>query len=137
LADPTPTDRELEALKVLWNREEATVREIANSMNSAGGDELAYTTVLSLLQVMEQKGLVDHRRSGKAYIYVPRVERQSTFRRLAGSFLEKVFDGAVDEYLIHALDSRRLSGAELDRLEAMLADARRRPTTRPRKGGRK
>ena len=136
MTDPTPTDRELEALKVLWNREEATVREIADAMNSAGGDELAYTTVLSLLQVMEQKGLVDHRRLGKAYVYVPRIERQSTFRHLARSFLEKVFDGAVDEYLVHALDSKRLSGAELDRLEAMLADARQRPA-RPRKGGRK
>jgi BlaI family transcriptional regulator, penicillinase repressor len=136
LAAPTPTDRELEALKVLWNRKEATVREIADAMNSAGGDELAYTTVLSLLQVMEQKGLVDHRRSGKAYVYLPLIERQSTFRHLASSFLEKVFDGAVDEYLVHAIDSKRLSGAELDRLEAMLADARRRPV-RPRKGGRK
>jgi BlaI family penicillinase repressor len=137
VTDANPTDRELEALKVLWGRSEATVREIADAMNSAGDDPLAYTTVLSLLQVMEQKGLVNHRRSGKAYVYVPRVERQSTFRRLAGSFLEKVFDGAVDEYLVHALDSKRLSSAELDQLEAMLANARRRPTKQPRKGGKK
>ncbi len=72
-----PSDRELEALKVLWERGEATVREIAEAMNAgalnSGGQELAYTTVLSLLQVMEQKGLVDHRRDGKAYVYVPRV----------------------------------------------------------------
>ena len=134
MSDQSPTDRELEALKVLWNRREATVREIADAMNAAGNEPLAYTTVLSLLQVMEQKALVDHRRAGKAYVYTPRVERQSTFRRLAGSFLEKVFDGAVDEYLVHALDSKRLSSAELDQLDAMLADARERNTKRPRKG---
>ena len=76
MTDISPSDRELEALKVLWERREATVREIADAMN-AGGEDLAYTTVLSLLQVMEQKGLVDHRRDGKAYVYVPKVERQS------------------------------------------------------------
>lgn len=141
MSDVSPTDRELEALKVLWDRGEATVRDIADAMNAdaarTGGDELAYTTVLSLLQVMEQKGLVDHRRQGKAYVYLPRVERQSTFRQLAGSFLEKVFDGAVDEYLVHALESRRLTAAELDELEAMLAAARQRSRQRGRKGGRK
>lgn len=134
-----PTDRELEALKVLWDRGEATVRDLADSMNadakSRGDDELAYTTVLSLLQVMEQKGLVTHRRVGKAYVYVPRAERQSTIRRMARSFLERVFDGAVDEYLVHALESKRLSANELDQLESMLASARERSSkSRPKRG---
>jgi predicted transcriptional regulator len=136
-----PTDRELEALKVLWERGEATVRDLADAMNASakkqGGDLLAYTTVLSLLQVMEQKKLVDHRREGKAYVYVPLVEQQSTFRQLAGGFLEKVFDGAVSEYLVHALESKRLSAAELDELDAMLAAARQRTAKRGRKGGQK
>jgi BlaI family transcriptional regulator, penicillinase repressor len=136
MTDATPTDRELEALKVLWDRREATVRDIAEAMN-AGKEDLAYTTVLSLLQVMEQKGLVDHRRDGKAYVYLPKVERQSTFRQLAGGFLEKVFDGAVDEYLVHALDAKRLSDKELDQLEAMLAEARAKSAKRPTKGKRK
>jgi predicted transcriptional regulator len=137
----SPTDRELEALKVLWDRGEVTVRDLADAMNAAGQDrgedELAYTTVLSLLQVMEQKGFVGHRREGKAYVYMPRIQRQSTIRRLAGTFLEKVFDGAVDEYLVHALESKRLSAAELDQLEAMLAAARQRSAKQARKGGRK
>jgi predicted transcriptional regulator len=141
MATECPTDRELEALKVLWERGEATVRGLADDLNAAarrqGGDELAYTTVLSLLQVMEQKGFVDHRREGKAYVYFPLLEQQSTFRQLAGGFLEKVFDGAVDEYLVHALESKRLSAAELDQLEAMLAAARERSAKRGRKGGRK
>jgi predicted transcriptional regulator len=136
MAEISPTDRELEALKVLWERGRATVREIADAMN-AGDEMLAYTTVLSLLQVMEQKGLVAHERDGKAYVYLPRVERQSTFRRLAGGFLEKVFDGAVDEYLVHALESKRLSDEELDQLEAMLAEARARGAKRQTKGKRK
>jgi BlaI family transcriptional regulator, penicillinase repressor len=141
MSGETPTDRELEALKVLWDRGEVTVRDLADAMNAGadqrGDDDLAYTTVLSLLQVMEQKGFVDHRREGKAYVYVPRIQRQSTIRRLAGTFLEKVFDGAVDEYLVHALESKRLSSAELDQLDAMLAAARERSAKRGRKGGKK
>ena len=136
-----PTDRELEALKVLWERGEATVRDLADAMNASakqdGTDELAYTTVLSLLQVMEQKGLVGHRREGKAYVYLPRAERKSTIRSMASSFLERVFDGAVDEYLVHALESKRLSTNELDQLEAMLAAARERSQKRGSKGNRK
>jgi predicted transcriptional regulator len=145
-----PTGRELEALKVLWEAAEeaaagdgkpgATVREIADRMNAAG-EELAYTTVLSLLQVMEQKGLVDHVRQGKAYVYRPLAARTKTLRQMAGGFLEKVFDGAVHEYLVHAIDGRRLSSSELDELEAMIADARKQQQatkkSRPRKKGEK
>lgn len=123
-----PTERELDALKVLWKANDAgaagaTVREIASVLEE-DGEKLAYTTVLSLLQVMEQKGLVDHVRQGKAYVYRPLVQRQSTFRRLAGGFLERVFDGAVGEYLVHAIEDRRLSANELDELEAMIREAR-------------
>jgi BlaI family transcriptional regulator, penicillinase repressor len=128
-----PTDRELEALKVLWRDGEATVREICDRMNEAGA-KLAYTTVLSLLQVMEQKGLVRHRQSGKAYSYAATVQRDSTFRQLAGGFLEKVFDGAMDEYLVHALQSRETTNEELDRLERMIANARQKAKRPARKG---
>jgi predicted transcriptional regulator len=130
MSDLQPTDRELEALKVLWDRGEATVRDVCETMNQRGAD-LAYTTVLSLLQVMEQKGLVSHRRDGKAYVYLPRLERSKTFRQLAGGFLDRVFDGAVDEYLVHALESRKLSPDELDELEKMIADAKQQAAARP------
>ena len=125
MSDPQPTDRELEALKVLWDRGEATVRDLCDALNQAGAG-LAYTTVLSLLQVMEQKGLVTHRRDGKAYVYAAAIERGRTFRDLAAGFLDRVFDGAVDEYLVHALESRALKPEELDELEAMIARARER-----------
>jgi BlaI family transcriptional regulator, penicillinase repressor len=122
---PEPTDRELEALKVLWERKEASVRDVWNAL-SASDRSLAYTTVLSLMQVMEQKGLVEHRAEGKTYIYFARVERKNVLGSLASGFLEKVFDGAVDEYLVHALQSRRPSGEELDRLERMIVQAKAR-----------
>jgi BlaI family penicillinase repressor len=129
-----PTDRELEALKVLWEQGEASVHEVCQRMNE-GRARLAYTTVLSLLQVMEQKGLVGHRQNGKAYLYSAAVKRERVFRSLAGVFLEKVFDGAVDEYLVHALRSRCPSAEELDHLEEMIAEARNRSGRWGPKGG--
>ena len=130
MSDATPSDRELEALKVLWRRGEASVREVADELNATGAG-LAYTTVLSLLQVMEQKDLVGHRRQGRAYLYRALVERASTFRGLAAGFLYRVFDGAIDEYLVHALGGRKLSDAELDELEAMIARARNEASAKP------
>jgi predicted transcriptional regulator len=127
-----PTQRELEALKVLWRAKQATVRDIWRVMSGADRD-LAYTTVLSLMQVMEQKGLVGHRVEGKAYVYFAAVERKSVFKLLAAGFLERVFDGAVDEYLVHALQGRRPSDAELDRLEHMIAEAKARSRVNAKK----
>lgn len=136
MTDFQPTERELEALKVLWEQGEATVREVCDAMNAAG-EELAYTTVLSLLQVMEQKGLVEHRRQGKAYVYLPKVKREKTLGDLAAGFLERVFDGSIDEYLVHALGTRKVSKRELDQLEEMLTEARKRKSSRPEKKNRK
>lgn len=128
-----PTERELQALKVLWQMEQATVREICDAIN-AQGESLAYTTVLSLLQVMEQKGLVGHRPSGKVYSYFARVSREATVQTLTRGFLERVFDGAVDEYLVHALEAKRPTAEEIRRLEELIAQAKQKQPSR-RKGG--
>jgi predicted transcriptional regulator len=133
MSSPAPTDRELQALKALWDAGEATVRELWRALDPGDGS-LPYTTVLSLMQVMEQKGLVGHRAEGKTYLYFPRVERRGVFCQLAAGFLERVFDGAVDEYLVHALESRRPSAEELDRLEQMIAEAKSRSRRKRAKG---
>ena len=130
MADPVPTSRELEALKVLWDCGRATVRDIYQALKPQG-DDLAYTTVLSLLQTMEQKGLVGRELEGKAHVYFTRVRRDSTERRLAGTFLDRVFDGAVDQYLVRALESRRPSVQELEEMEKMIAEAKRRASPSP------
>ena len=133
MPDVVPTARELEALKILWERGKATVREIYQALRPEG-EELAYTTVLSLLQTMEQKGLVGRELVGKAHAYFPVVRKEATFRTLAGSFLERVFDGAVDQYLVHALESRRPSVEELEELEKMIAEAKRLAQQRGQRG---
>jgi BlaI family penicillinase repressor len=134
MTDPNPTERELQVLKVLWQQGEATVRDVWKVLSSVDS-ELAYTTALSLMQVMEQKGLVKHRADGKTYVYSTLVKQQNVLRQLASGFLQRVFDGAVDEYLVHALETRRPSDAELDRLEQMVAAARERTRSKRKSGG--
>ncbi|WP_165230666.1 BlaI/MecI/CopY family transcriptional regulator [Aquisphaera insulae] len=129
MPDVSPTARELEALKVLWRLGRATVREIYRELKPRDG-ELAYTTALSLLQTMEQKGLVGHESAGKAYAYFAKVRRDSVFRRLAGGFLDQVFDGAMGEYVARALQAKPPSVGELEELEAMIAEAKKRAQAR-------
>src|SRR3954462_3881960 len=132
MADVVPTSRELEALKVLWRRGRATVREVYAELEPGEG-EVAYTTALSLLQTMEQKGLVGHESAGKAYAYYAKVRRDHIFRKLARGFLDQVFDGAMGEYVARALQSRGTSVEELEELESMIADAKKRALERDSK----
>ena len=134
MSDSSPTPRELEALKVLWRMGPSTVREVHREMQPREGD-LAYTTVLSLLQTMEQKGLVGHESAGKAYAYFAKARRDGVFRGLAGGFLDQVFDGALGEYVARALQSRKPSVAELEELEAMIAAAKEQARDQGGKGG--
>ena len=131
---PLPTDRELEILKVLWEQGEATVREVSDALNSAGA-ELAYTTVLTLLQIMDEKQLVNFRKEGKAYVYRAAIERERTFQGLAKGFLAKVFDGSLEEYVRGALDSQSISADELDRLSELVEQKKQQRKKRSRKRG--
>lgn len=133
MTDFEPTQRELEALKLLWRRERATVREIWKEL-SESDRELAYTTVLSLLQTMEQKGLVGHEAEGRAYAYYARVDEKKTLGQLARKFLDRVFDGAVDQYLVRALEARRPSAEEIQKLEQMIAEAKQRSRRKSKPG---
>ena len=126
------TPRELEVLKILWELSKATVREIRDEMGRSETD-LPYTTVLSLLQAMERKGLVSHQQEGKAYRYLPCIRRDRAYRNLASEFLDRVFDGAVDEYVARALESRLPDEAELERLEQAVQKAKERLSNRSRK----
>ena len=127
MADNVPTGRELEALKVLWSRGKATVREIYQEMRppDGKGGPCLYDSAQPIASPCEQKGLVGHTVAGKAYTYHPLVQRESTFRKLAGGFLDQVFDGALGEYVARALQSRRHSLHELEELERMIGEAKK------------
>ncbi len=117
--ETNPTERELEILKILWRRGEATVREVYEEMRR----ELliVQNTVQAFLRTMEEKGLVRHRQEGRTFIYSPVLKPEPTRTRLVYGLLKKVFDGAVDQLVESALSLRQPTPQELARLESLIA----------------
>jgi predicted transcriptional regulator len=126
MKDSLPTARELEALEVFWAKGEATVRDVYRELQAAN-PELAYTTVLSLIQTMERKGLVRREGHGRGlkHMYQATVSLHVTKRKLAGDFLSRVFDGAVSQYLVSALEFSSPDAKQLRELEQMIAEAKK------------
>jgi predicted transcriptional regulator len=114
------TDRELEILKILWARGQASVREVQEDLVNETGP-VAYSTVQTLLNIMEEKkGMVRHVVEGRTFIYIPKKSSERTIRELTRRFVDRVFDGALDRVLVALLDSKPPSAEELARLRAML-----------------
>ena len=119
------TDRELEILKILWARGKACVREVQDDLNRDAGP-VAYSTVQTLLNIMEdKKGLVRHVVEGRTFIYFPKKSSDRTIRELTRRFVDRVFDGALDRVMVALLDSKPPTAEDLDRLRAMIDEARR------------
>lgn len=115
-----PTERELQILKVLWERGEATVREVYEQLREAL--PIVQNTVQAFLRLMEQKGLVTHRTEGRSFVYRAVRPREQTEEQMVSSLLDGVFDGALDALVASAFARRRPSAAELARLKALLAE---------------
>jgi BlaI family transcriptional regulator, penicillinase repressor len=118
---PTPTGRETEILKTLWEDGPSSVRSVYRRLAAAQEEDLAYNTVQTLLRLMEDKGLVSHHVEGRTFIYSAQFSREDS---LAG-YLERVFDGAAHEMVQSLLRAEKIPLDELDRLHALIAKARR------------
>lgn len=128
MPDVSPSGRELEILKILWELGPASVREVYERMCPAG--ELAFNTVQTLLRIMDDKGLVRHTRRGRTFVYTPKHTRDRETSRL----LDTVFDGALEQFVVSLVNAQDVSPAELKRLEKIIAEARRRKESSRAKG---
>ena len=120
--EQTPTERELEILKILWDRREATVREVYDEMSRHA--PIVQNTVQAFLRTMEDKKLVRHRLEGRTFIYQPLLRPQDTKQKLVSRVLHRVFDGAIDQLVQSALSLRQPTADELVRLEALINEAK-------------
>jgi predicted transcriptional regulator len=125
------TDRELEIMKILWARGRANVREVQEDLSRATGP-VAYSTVQTLLNIMEEKkGSVRHVVEGRTFVYIPKKSSERTVRELTRRFVDRVFDGALDRVMVALLGSKSPTPEELDRLRAMIDEARQHSLTKP------
>jgi predicted transcriptional regulator len=111
-------DRELEVMEVLWERGAATVAEVREALK----DEMAYTTVLTVLRRLEEKGYAGHEEEGRAHRYHPLVERAAARESALERLTSRLFQGSPELLLTHLMSRRRLSKAELKRLRALVDD---------------
>jgi BlaI family penicillinase repressor len=112
------TERELDVMGVLWDRGDCTVAEVRERLQ----DDLAYTTVLTVLRTLEEKGHVGHVEEGKAYRYHPLVERQQAGSSVLKRMMRKLFKDSPELLLTHLVSDRGLTDEELRRMRQLLED---------------
>ena len=118
---PTPTPRELELLKVLWEHGPKSVSEVHRLLVTSDGKQPAVNTVQTLLRIMETKGLVRHKAEGRTFIYQARFSKEES----ASRFLDRVFDGAASQLVLSLLKAEKIPPEELEQMRALIATARK------------
>jgi predicted transcriptional regulator len=110
------TDRELDVMAVLWDLGSATVAEVQERLT----DELAYTTVLTILRTLEDKGRVRHEEEGRAYRYIPVVGREEAGASALHRLVRKVFSGSPELLLTQLVGQRTMTPVQLERMKDLL-----------------
>ncbi len=118
---PTPTPRELELLKVLWEHGPKSVSEVHRLLVTSDGKQPAVNTVQTLLRIMETKGLVRHKAEGRTFIYQARFSKEES----ASRFLDRVFDGAASQLVLSLLKAEKIPPEELEQMRALIAAAKK------------
>jgi BlaI family transcriptional regulator, penicillinase repressor len=113
-----PTHGELEILEVLWQTGPATVREVYEHLSER--KPIVYTTVLKLMQIMTDKGLVQRDESQRAHVYKVRVAREEVQKRLVGDLLDRLFQGSAKQLVMQAVTAGKTSREELAEIRRLL-----------------
>ena len=116
--NPLPTDAELAILTVLWRRGPSTVREVHEALHPSQGT--GYTTVLKLMQLMAQKGLLLRDESQRSHVYRAASAEAQTQRRLLGDLMDRAFAGSASQLVLRALSVKRASAEELEQIRSLL-----------------
>lgn len=125
---PRLGERELDIMNVLWEAREATVGEVHDAL-TASGLEVAYNTVQTMLNRLAVKGLVSRERSGRAFVYRPRLRRPAAAGRAVRSVIERFFGGSAEALAKHLVEGD-LDAKELERMRRLIGEVRRKETGR-------
>ena len=118
MADIYFPPRELEVMAILWRRGSATVAEVREEIE----EDLAYTSVLSALQTLEEKGYVRHEPEGRAYRYFPAVEAERAGGSALARIRDAIFQGSAERMFAQIVSDRKLGREELERMRRLLAE---------------
>lgn len=117
---PRPTDAELEILRVLWEEGDCTVRRVHETLSKSR--DMGYTTILKLMQIMFEKGLVTRDESQRSHVYRAKQKATTTQRQLVADLLSRAFGGSTEKLVLQALSAKRASKEELAEIRRILND---------------
>ena len=123
---------ELEVLRALWDLDRATVREVLNHLHSQGR-KVAYTTVLTFLSRLEQKGFVASDKSGKSYVYRALVSRENVSQSKLTTLLDTLYDGAAGPLVLQLVREERFTPSEINELQKLIDSLDENPGQKPKK----
>jgi BlaI family transcriptional regulator, penicillinase repressor len=115
---PTLTPQELAIMKVVWQLDKATVRDVYETVREKR--PVAYTTVMTMMKILEEKGYLTKTQVDRAHVYRPSRPRQQVMGAMVRDFVDRVFDGAAGGLLLHLAKDRRLTKAERDRIREVI-----------------
>jgi predicted transcriptional regulator len=117
-AKPVLTDQELEIMKVIWELGAATVRDVYEALLDRR--KIAYTTVMTMMKILEQKGHLRRKLDDRAYVYQPTRPKQQVVRSMVREFVDRVFNGSAQPLLLHLLEDQNLTRKDLDEIARMI-----------------
>ncbi|HVF55938.1 MAG TPA: BlaI/MecI/CopY family transcriptional regulator [Pyrinomonadaceae bacterium] len=117
---PTLTEAELRVMNVLWERGASTVNDVLASLNESLS--LSYSTVLTTLRILEQKGYIEHTKNGRAFLYTPLVNCSGARRSALQHILDRFFDNSPELLVLNVMEQEGLNVADLQRLKLMLEE---------------
>ena len=117
-AKSTLTGQELEIMKVIWRIGPVTVRQVYEDLLERR--KIAYTTVMTMMNILDTKGFLKKKQGEKAFVYAPSKPERQVLRAMVRDFVDRVFNGAAEPLLVHLVEDDRLSAKELDEIRKMI-----------------
>src|SRR5262245_36293574 len=116
-------EQELEIMKIVWRRGSATVRDVYEELLTQR--KIAYTTVMTMMGILEQKGHLTKSADERAYVYTPTKPQREVLGNMVQDFVKRVFNGSAKPLLVHLIEEQKISTEELDEISKLLRDKRR------------
>ncbi|MCA9137956.1 MAG: BlaI/MecI/CopY family transcriptional regulator [Planctomycetales bacterium] len=115
-----PTELELEILKVLWQESPLPVRDVRAKLEVQAGRSLAHSSVITMLNIMHRKGFLKRRKLGNAFLFSPKVEKESVTGRMMGDLLSRAFGGSPSAMVLNLLETADVDEDELAEIRRMI-----------------
>src|SRR5579862_2278590 len=119
---PTLTEQELEIMKIVWEQDRATVRDVYEALLERR--KIAYTTVMTMMNILEQKKYLRKSAEDRAYVYRPAKPKKQVIQGMVREFVDRVFNGSAEPLLVHLMEDRKLNQKDLDEIARMIGKER-------------